>query len=234
MIRFTRAVPAAALATSILLTACEGGRATGMSPANPPADGTVIRRSAHGIPHIQAADFAGLGYGYGYAVAQDNICRLADFYVTVNGERSKYFGAEQSFLFPANLMSFANADSDFFFKMGFCLCKKRPMGKPIFGARRMRTQQGQPLHRLLMLPITHSLDHHNGQGPGQGRSIIQLQRHLARLAQVCCHRCVIAQATRRHRGTQVRDQFDRRICLWLIQALLAVLKCLFVLRTRRT
>ncbi|MDX1497970.1 MAG: penicillin acylase family protein, partial [Salinisphaeraceae bacterium] len=78
---------------------------------------TSIRRTDHGIPHIKADNFAGLGYGYGYAVAQDNICKLADFYVTVNGERSKFFGADETFLFPANLLEFNNADSDFFFKL---------------------------------------------------------------------------------------------------------------------
>ena len=36
-----------------------------------------------------ATDFAGLGFGYGYAAAKDNICVLADTYVTVNGERSR-------------------------------------------------------------------------------------------------------------------------------------------------
>ena len=37
-----------------------------------------IRRTAHGIPHIIGDDFADLGYGYGYAFAQDNICAIAE------------------------------------------------------------------------------------------------------------------------------------------------------------
>ena len=45
--------------------------------------GATIRRTAHGIPHIEASSFAGLGYGYGYAFAQDNLCTMADDYVTV-------------------------------------------------------------------------------------------------------------------------------------------------------
>ena len=77
----------------------------------------TIRRTAHGIPHIKAADWEGLGYGYAYAAAEDNICRLADAYVTANGERSKYFGPDNTFHFPGNAMIFKNSDSDFFFKL---------------------------------------------------------------------------------------------------------------------
>jgi acyl-homoserine-lactone acylase len=77
----------------------------------------TIRRTPHGIPHIKAADWAGLGYGYAYAAAEDNICRLADAYVTANGERSKYFGPDNTFHFPGNEMLFKNSDSDFFFKL---------------------------------------------------------------------------------------------------------------------
>src|SRR3569833_1873359 len=54
----------------------------------------VLRYTEHGIPHIVAKDFAGLGYGYGYAAATDNICELANIYLTVSGQRSRYFGPE--------------------------------------------------------------------------------------------------------------------------------------------
>ncbi len=98
---------------SLALGACEGGRVA------PDGDlgGVEIRRTAHGVPHVRAPDFYGLGLGYGYAVAQDNICKLADFYATVRGVRSQYFGPEESFLFPGNLMVTKNIDSDFFFKL---------------------------------------------------------------------------------------------------------------------
>ena len=33
-------------------------------------------------------------YGYGYALAQDNLCEIAETYVTVNGERSRFFGPD--------------------------------------------------------------------------------------------------------------------------------------------
>ena len=54
-----------------------------------------IRRTSFGVPHIRADNERGLGYGIGYAYAQDNLCLLANEVVTVNGERSRYFGPEQ-------------------------------------------------------------------------------------------------------------------------------------------
>jgi acyl-homoserine-lactone acylase len=51
-----------------------------------------VRRTAFGIAHVKANDYAGIGYGVGYAFAQDNVCMIADEFVTVRGERSRYFG----------------------------------------------------------------------------------------------------------------------------------------------
>ncbi|WBQ13165.1 penicillin acylase family protein [Hyphomonadaceae bacterium BL14] len=58
-----------------------------------PAFEAEILRSAYGVPHIIAADHGGLGYGLGYAAAQDNICEIADRVVTVRGERAAFLGA---------------------------------------------------------------------------------------------------------------------------------------------
>lgn len=69
-----------------------------------------IRRTTFGVPHIRAADERGLGYGIGYAYAQDNLCLLANEVVTVNGERSRYFGPEQMTLEERD-----NLSSDLFF-----------------------------------------------------------------------------------------------------------------------
>ncbi len=52
-----------------------------------------IRRTSHGIPHITARDYGSLGFGEGYAFAQDHLCSLADQVVRVRGERARYFGA---------------------------------------------------------------------------------------------------------------------------------------------
>ncbi len=76
-----------------------------------------IRRTDYGVVHVKADDYAGLGYGYGYAFAEDNLCVIADSYVTVNGERSKYFGPEASWEFTGNGTTNNNLNSDFFFKL---------------------------------------------------------------------------------------------------------------------
>lgn len=63
------------------------------SPATPAS--ADIRRTTFGVPHIRAENERGLGFGIGYAYAQDNLCLLANEIVTVNGQRSRYFGPEQ-------------------------------------------------------------------------------------------------------------------------------------------
>jgi acyl-homoserine-lactone acylase len=75
-----------------------------------------IRRTAHGIPHIQAKSYGGIGFGYGYAFAQDNICPIAEDYVTVRGERSRFFGPGGSYQQRGNGFSANNLNSDFFYK----------------------------------------------------------------------------------------------------------------------
>ncbi len=86
--------------------------------AAPAADGydVDIRRTEHGIPHILAKDFGSLGYGYGYAFAQDNVCAMADSYVTVRAERSRFFGPDANYQFRGNGTAPNNLKSDFFYK----------------------------------------------------------------------------------------------------------------------
>jgi acyl-homoserine-lactone acylase len=69
-----------------------------------------IRRTTYGVPHIRANDERGLGFGIGYAYAQDNLCLLANEIVTVNGQRARFFGPEQATLEERN-----NLASDVFF-----------------------------------------------------------------------------------------------------------------------
>ena len=52
-----------------------------------------IRRTSHGVAHITAKDYGSIGYGEGYAQAEDHLCTIADQVVKARGERSKYFGA---------------------------------------------------------------------------------------------------------------------------------------------
>jgi acyl-homoserine-lactone acylase len=65
------------------------------------ADGTAqsyratIRRTTHGVAHIEAADLPSLGFGEGYAQAEDNVCTIADQVIRVRGHRARYLGRGQ-------------------------------------------------------------------------------------------------------------------------------------------
>lgn len=92
------------VAMAMLAAATAAGATAATAPAKaPPATpaakapapagyhATVVR-TAYGVPHITAANYAGLGYGAGYAAAQDNICDFADRMLTVNAQRARYLG----------------------------------------------------------------------------------------------------------------------------------------------
>lgn len=106
-----RRLLACLLATAVLLPLLGGA----VSAAEDDYD-VLIRRTGNGIPHIQAEDFGSLGFGYGLAFAEDNICTAADFYITVNGQRSEFFGSGGSWTFQGNGSTFNNLDTDFYFK----------------------------------------------------------------------------------------------------------------------
>jgi acyl-homoserine-lactone acylase len=107
------AVPAA---TSLAGVAAAGPAARGGSAAGSAAGRVTIVRTAYGIPHITAHSFGGLGYGFGYAFASDNLCTMAADYVTVEGLRSKYFGPNGSYTVEANGTTINNLDSDIFWR----------------------------------------------------------------------------------------------------------------------
>ena len=54
-----------------------------------------IRRTTYGVPHITGDNLQSVGFGSGYAYAQDNLCILADQIIKVRSERSKYFGPDK-------------------------------------------------------------------------------------------------------------------------------------------
>jgi acyl-homoserine-lactone acylase len=114
------------LLSCLLLAACGDGRSDREARPVLSAD---ITRTSYGVAHIRANDFAGLGFGLAYAYAEDNVCMLADSFLTVRGERSRYFGGEAMPTAAAdggysvlidylNLHNFdlRNEESDFFFK----------------------------------------------------------------------------------------------------------------------
>jgi acyl-homoserine-lactone acylase len=74
----------------------------------------TITYTKGGIPHILAKTFGDAGYGYGYAFAKDNLCVMADDYVTVEGQRSRYFGPTATYTQHGNGITVDNLDSDIF------------------------------------------------------------------------------------------------------------------------
>lgn len=113
------------LATS--LAACGGGgdggggiadafnaKSSGVATVAASRYSAEIRRTALGVPHIKASTWSGAGYGYGYAQAQDNLCTMADAFLTYRGERSRYFGGEARAVYDSTIARPRNIDSDFF------------------------------------------------------------------------------------------------------------------------
>ncbi|GAA4883856.1 penicillin acylase family protein [Ferrimonas pelagia] len=89
---------AAVLAASAALTGCLGDKSvrvtTQLTPL--PTYQAQITRTAGGFPHIEAPDFASLGFGTGYAAAQDNVCHLAKNFLKYQGQLSQYFGPQDN------------------------------------------------------------------------------------------------------------------------------------------
>ena len=75
--------------------------------------GVTVRTTQYGIPRITADSWRGLGYGYGWALARENICSMAEIYTTVRGERSKYFGPDGTWMLTGNGIQYTNLESDF-------------------------------------------------------------------------------------------------------------------------
>ena len=112
--RVTRAAaPRALLATAVLalLAGCGGNDDADDAPLAYQAE---IRRTAMGVPHIKASNWAGGGFGMGYVQAQDNLCTLADAFLTYRGERSRYFGGSAQLAYNSTIGRPRNIDSDFF------------------------------------------------------------------------------------------------------------------------
>lgn len=82
---------------------------SGLRPADIDADASyaaVVSRTDGGVAHIRADDFASLGFGTGYAMAQDNICLIADQMLSFSAERSRFLGPQGG-----------NLQSDYFYQL---------------------------------------------------------------------------------------------------------------------
>lgn len=86
---------AIAFSLSALMLACApDGGVSGNGASESISETVDVRWTEHGIPHITAQTWEGLGFGFAHSVAQNGVCVLAKELVTVNGELAKYFGAE--------------------------------------------------------------------------------------------------------------------------------------------
>ncbi|MFD7554870.1 penicillin acylase family protein [Streptomyces sp. NPDC059835] len=106
---------AALLAAAAAAPPASASAATGERMPSGGGLSAVIRYTENGIPHILAQDYAHLGFGTGWAQAADQVCVLADGFVTLAGERSRWFGPDAA---PDGSLSSAtrNLSSDLYFK----------------------------------------------------------------------------------------------------------------------
>ena len=114
--RLRAATVMAAMAALVAIAAPPALASQGARPAQAqPTQGPLsaqIRYTTGGVPHILAHSWASLGFGYGYAFAQDTLCTLANDYVTVQAQRSRYFGPTGVDIERGNGSVVSNLDSD--------------------------------------------------------------------------------------------------------------------------
>lgn len=99
-----RAMLATAALTAIsLFTSCAQHRS---DSADEYVFDALLYRTEGGIPHIVADNWRSIGYGTGYAAAEDHFCEQARNVLKFRGELSANFGGDKE-----------NRDSDFFYKL---------------------------------------------------------------------------------------------------------------------
>ncbi|MFD7834091.1 penicillin acylase family protein [Streptomyces sp. NPDC059761] len=119
MARLPMAVMAAVAVMSTMAAAgspAAGSSALASATAGQGPDKPTIRYTEYGIPHITASNWEGLGTGYGYAAAKDNVCTLADTYLMVNAQRSRYLGPDGKASPGENQNTTTNLNSDLYFQ----------------------------------------------------------------------------------------------------------------------
>ena len=73
----------------------------------------TVTVTEHGIPHVVARDWRGLGYGEGYALARNDLCALADSFATYSGNRALRYGVDAAFkAFTGDRHPVPNAQED--------------------------------------------------------------------------------------------------------------------------
>lgn len=119
-----------ASAMALVLAGCLGGSGGGATDGRiNPAESNLkydvtITRTTFGVPHVKAKDYGSLGYGQGYAFAQDNLCVFLEDLLTIRGERSRHFGPDGTYTIEPNGSTANNVASDFFWKSLFAYKEK--------------------------------------------------------------------------------------------------------------
>jgi acyl-homoserine-lactone acylase len=85
-----------------------GGAAVGAERSNE----AEIRYTEYGVAHIEANTYEGAGRGYGWALAQDNLCVVVERTVTLAGERSRSLPGQETYIDPFAGGAVRNVDSD--------------------------------------------------------------------------------------------------------------------------
>src|SRR5580658_1775987 len=112
-----RTVLRLAVVLPMLAAAALMSAGTASAARAPRSSGTVtIVTDSAGIPHITASNFFSLGYGEAWAFSEDNFCTLANDFVTVNGDRSQYFGPDNLAVNYSAGIDPTNLDSDLFWQ----------------------------------------------------------------------------------------------------------------------
>ncbi len=109
------AIAAAAIPAGGALAAGRGTTAR-VRPTGRGGGAVTVTRDGAGIPHIVARSFTALGYGEGQAFAQDNLCTFANDIVTLEGNRSRYFGPNGTAVNYSAGVSSTNLQSDLFWR----------------------------------------------------------------------------------------------------------------------
>lgn len=106
------------LALTLLLVACSDSSDRSASSPQPPLPPELpavtysaeLRRTAYGIPHIKADDWGSLGYGFGYAYAQDNFCVAMREIVFATGRSAELMGETEGSVESDFLFRYLNGD----------------------------------------------------------------------------------------------------------------------------
>jgi len=115
--------PIFALVFSLVLAACSDSSdpVASLPPPAPEPEpeptltySAEVRRTEYGIPHIKADDWGSLGYGFGYAYAQDNFCVTMREIVFATGRSAELMGEGMGSTQSDFLLRFLNGDKEAF------------------------------------------------------------------------------------------------------------------------